>query len=313
MRLVFLGNDPWSVPPLHALAAAPALEVVRVITNPPRPAGRGSRLRRTAVAEAASQLRLPLLETEGVATGEGIRSVTEARAGVLVVVAYGSLLPPAVLAATPGGAVNLHFSLLPRWRGASPVQRALLAGDPVTGVSVMMMDEGLDTGPVLARLETPVGEQEDAGALGARLAALGADLLVASLRDLEAGTAAATPQNEAGATRAPKLTTADRVIDWSEDAGAIARRVRALSPEPGASTTSRETRLKILAAVPADGIEPEAGVPGTLAWSGERGAPLVVTGSGLLRILEVAPAGRRRMAAADWARGARLEPGERLG
>jgi methionyl-tRNA formyltransferase len=313
MRLVFLGNDPWSVPALEALAAAPAHQVLRVITNPPRPAGRGSRLRRTAVAEAASRLDVPLLEAEGVAIGDGARAIGEARADVLVVVAYGALLPAPVLAAVPGGAVNLHFSLLPRWRGATPVQRAILAGDPITGVSVMMLDEGLDTGPVLARLETPVREREDAGALGARLAALGADLLVASLSDIDAGNAVATPQDEAGATRAPKLTSAERVIDWEEDALAIDRRIRALSPEPGATTSFRGSPFKILEAAPSQRIEDSIGPPGTLIWRGDPDELEVETGSGLLTILQVAPAGRRRMRAADWVRGARLGPAARLG
>ena len=155
MRLAFLGNDPWSVPPLEALSASNH-DVVLVITNPPRPAGRGSRLRPTTVADAARRLGRELVETEGVNVGPGFAALTQIVPDVLVVVAYGELLAPGVMALPPHGAVNLHFSLLPRWRGASPVQRALLAGDPTTGVTVMRMDAGLDTGPILVQQEESV-------------------------------------------------------------------------------------------------------------------------------------------------------------
>jgi methionyl-tRNA formyltransferase len=322
MRLVFLGNDPWSVPPLRALAGDPSTDVALVITNPPRPAGRGSRLTRTAVAEAASDLGLRLMELDGVAAGAASSTILGAEVDLLVVVAYGVLLPPELLSIAPHGALNLHFSLLPRWRGASPVQRAILAGDTVTGVSVIRMDEGLDTGPVLATVETPIADDEDAGALGARLAGLGGALLISTLADLSAGTAMATPQDPARATGAPKLTADERVIDWREPAVSIARRVRALAPTPGASTTFRGEPLKVVAAVAAPDHIPEVPSPsprgrtevGVIGWTGDPGAPPVVaTGLGALVLLEVAPAGRRRMAATDWARGARFAPQERLG
>lgn len=316
MRLAFLGNDPWSVPPLEAMAASDH-EVALVITNPPRPAGRGSRLRPTAVADAARVLELQLKEVAGVNVGEGLTSLREAAPDVLVVVAYGELLAPSVLALAPRGALNLHLSLLPRWRGAAPVQHALLVGDATTGVTVMRMDAGLDTGPILAQEEEPVREDDDAGSLGVRLAEHGGRLLTQVLDDLEMGRADAREQDATAATLAPKLTAEDRRIDWSTEAQAVVRRVRALAPTPGATTSFRGQPLKILAARASllDAIdEPmptEAGSIGLLPHGS--GALFVSTSNGLVLLQEVAPAGRKRMPAADWARGARIQPGERLG
>ena len=174
MRIAFLGNDTWSVPSLRALAAADDVDVELVLTNPPRPAGRGSQLTPTAVADAAGALDLPLLEVDRVRDGEGFDALDAMEPDAIVVVAYGEILTPDVLDIPRLGAVNVHFSILPRWRGAAPVARAILEGDEVTGVTVMLMDEGLDTGPVLLTAETPIGEDEDEGSLGARLAELGA-------------------------------------------------------------------------------------------------------------------------------------------
>ena len=316
MRLAFLGNDPWSVPPLEAMAASDH-EVALVITNPPRPAGRGSRLRPTAVADAARVLGLRLKEVAGVNGGEGLTSLRDAAPDVLVVVAYGELLAPSVLAIAPQGALNLHLSLLPRWRGAAPVQHALLAGDATTGVTVMRMDAGLDTGPILAQEEERVREDDDAGSLGVRLAEHGGRLLTQALDDLEMGRAEAREQDAAAATFAPKLTAEDRRIDWSTEAQEVVRRVRALAPTPGATTSFRGEPLKLLSTeVRYVDFVPEFQPPpvGSLSemWDGS-GAPLVETTHGLVLLREVAPAGRRRMPAADWARGARIQPGERLG
>jgi methionyl-tRNA formyltransferase len=315
MRVAFLGNDPWSVPTLHALSAASDVDVALVVTNPPRPAGRGSRLTPTAVADAAEAAGLPLLEVAGVKTGEGFVALDALEPDVLVVVAYGEILTPDVLDIPVLGAVNVHFSLLPRWRGAAPVQRAILEGDTTTGVTVMLMDEGMDTGPVLATVETAIATDEDAGSLGARLAELGGPLLVATLRRLDEGSAEPRSQDAAAATYAPKLVPEEREIDWTQPADAIVRRIRAFAPDPGAVTTFRGGRLKLLAAdvLPVQaGILPVAPIPGRPAVDEER-SPIVGTSRDLVRLLEVAPAGRKRMNAADWARGARLQPDERLG
>ena len=309
MRIAFLGNDPWSVPPLEALASDRDSEVALVLTNPPRPAGRGSRLTSTAVAKAAVSLGLPLAEVPGVRAGGGLEALTAARPEILVVVAYGELLTPEVLTLAPRGAVNLHFSSLPRWRGASPVQHAILAGDAVTGVSTMQMDEGLDTGPVLGRRDEPIHDDDDAGTLGARLATIGGVLLVETLGRLAGGAEDPHAQDAAAATSAPKLRPQDRVIDWTQDAGAVDRHVRAFAPEPGATTTFRGERLKVLRGAPTGGGSDDAGT----IMVGDGGEVAIATGEGTYRLGEVAAAGRRRMSATEWARGARLRPGERLG
>jgi methionyl-tRNA formyltransferase len=315
VRVAFLGNDPWSVEPLRALADAADVEVELVVTNPPRPAGRGSRLTPTAVADMAGELDLPLLEVARIRDGAGFDALDALQPDALVVVAYGEILTPDVLDIPRLGGVNVHFSLLPRWRGAAPVQHAILAGDEVTGVTVMRMDEGMDTGPILAARETPIDPDEDAGTLGGRLSVLGAPLLVDSLRGLDAGTIEPRSQEDAAATFAPKPTPDARVIDWSQDADAIVRRVRAFGPDPGATTTFRGEPLKVLRAEAqpiADALT--VGTErGRLGRSEGDGVPFVDVVGTVVRLAEVAPAGRRRMTGAVWARGARLRPGERIG
>ena len=311
VRVAFLGNDRWSVPPLEAILGEPDLEPVLVVTNPAKPAGRGAHPTRTAVAEAATRAQLPLLETESLRTIASLEALLSAEPDVVVVVAYGEILQREVLEAGPFGALNLHFSLLPRWRGAAPVQHALLAGDEVTGVTVMRMDEGLDTGPILNQLEEQIRPEDDAGSLGARLGHNGGMLLVGVLRMLPGGGVPARPQDDRLATWAPRLLAEDRVLDWTLPADAIVRRVRALAPEPGATTRFRGEPLKVIAAgVDHDPSRPEA--PGTVVGTDHRGV-LIASGRGGVRLVEVAPAGRKRMAAAAWARGARFDGGEQLG
>ena len=311
LRVAFLGNHAWSVPALEAVEADPELVLDLVVTNPPRPAGRGDRLRATPVAEAARRLGVPLLEADGVAEGGPAAIALEGVApSAIAVVAYGHLLPAPLLRLPAHGAVNLHLSLLPRWRGAAPVQHALLAGDAITGVTVMRMDEGLDTGPILAQLDDAVRPEDDAGALGARLAGLGARLLAGTIRQLPGGTLPERPQDDARVTWAPALGAADRAMAWTEPAAALVRRVRALAPRPGAVASFRGTPVRILHASVTD--EEAAGPPGTIATADTRGV-LVATGQGALRLRTVAPAGRRAMSAGDWARGARFAADERLG
>jgi methionyl-tRNA formyltransferase len=314
VRVIFLGNDPWSVPTLDALAAADDIDVEFVLTNPPRPAGRGSRITPTAVATAAQRLGIDAFEVEGVRAGEGLRAIAEAEPDTVVVVAYGELLTPEVLDVPRLGTVNLHFSLLPRWRGAAPVQRALMEGDEVTGVSVMLLDEGLDTGPVLDTLEEPIRPDDDAGSLGDRLSMIGAPLVVEALRALEAGTGVPRSQDHAAAAYAERIKPDERTIDWVHPAVSIVRRVRALAPSPGATTTFRGRGLKVLRAEarPVGGwMLTSSPRPGALSVDSD-GTPLAQAREGMVALLEVAPAGRARMSGADWARGARLQPGERL-
>jgi methionyl-tRNA formyltransferase len=308
IRAVFMGNDQWSVPTLERLAPDGGIDVVLVVTNPPRPAGRGSTLTSTPVADAARRLGLPLDEVESTRDERFPEQLRSLAPDVSVVVAYGELLASDVVDTPRLGSVNLHFSLLPRWRGASPVQHAILEGDAVTGVTVMRMDEGMDTGPVLARREEAIRSDDDAGSLGARLATIGAQAVAEVLPEVAAGTVIPIPQ-VGTATFAPKLGPADRVIDWRRPTDAIVRRVRAFAPEPGASTTWRGNDLKILRA---EGAEQRDGAPGTIVVADREGV-VVAAGDGAVRLLEVAAAGRRRMPAADWARGVRDLTADRFG
>jgi methionyl-tRNA formyltransferase len=311
VRIAFLGNDPWSVPALETISGEPDLDLVVALTNPPKPAGRGSSPKRTAVSEAAERIGVRSVEAEGIRSGPGFEALLEAAADVIVVVAYGHILTRDALELTPYGAINLHFSLLPRWRGPAPVQHAILSGATTTGVTVMRMDEGIDTGPILNQLVEEIRPDDDAGSLGARLAHNGAMLLAGVLRMLPEGGVPARPQDDRMATAAPRLSAEDRVLDWSEPAERLVRRVRALAPEPGASTRFRGESLKVLAAaVDHDPSSRES--PGTIVSADDRGV-LVATGSGGVRLIEVGPASRRRMTAADWGRGARFGADERLG
>jgi methionyl-tRNA formyltransferase len=316
MRVAFLGNDEWSVPSLRALAAADGIEVELVLTNPPRPAGRGSHLTPTAVADAVGELDFPLLEVGRVRDGEGFDALDAMEPDAIVVVAYGEILTPDVLDIPRLGAVNVHFSVLPRWRGAAPVQRAILEGDEVTGVTLMLMDEGLDTGPILATIESTIDPDEDAGSLGSRLAAMGADVLPDTLRGLEDGSIEPRSQDHTSVMFAPKLLPDERTIDWTQPADAIVRRIRAFAPEPGAVTTFRGGRLKVLRAEvrPVEArVLTSTPVPGRLGRLEGDDVPIVNAAWDIVRLLEVAPAGRKQMTGAEWARGARIEPLEHLG
>jgi methionyl-tRNA formyltransferase len=308
VRVVFLGNDPWSVPTLEALAAAADITVDLVITNPPRPAGRGSRLTPTAVAEAARELGLVVLEAEGVRAGAGRDAIVAGHPDALVVVAYGEILTPEVLGAARLGALNVHFSLLPRWRGAAPVQRAILEGDEDTGVSLMVLDEGLDTGPVVETRRMAIAPEDDAGSLGARLAGYGAEMVPDALRMWDAGSAVLVEQPTDGVTYAAKPSPEERRIDWGEPADRVVRRVRAFAPSPGATTTFRGTPLKVLRAASRGGAP---GRPGSVTIDAG-GTPVVATTDGAVAVLQVAPAGRTSMSGADWARGARIAPEDRF-
>ena len=315
MRVAFLGNDPWSVAPLRALANAPDVEVELVVTNPPRPAGRGSRLTPTAVADAARTMDLRLIEVDRIREGEGFDALDSLEPDAVVVVAYGEILTPDVLDIPRLGAVNVHFSLLPRWRGAAPVQRTILGGDEVSGVTVMLMDEGMDTGPILATVQTAIDPGEDAGSLGARLAETGAPLLVETLRGLDEGTIEPRSQDHTASTYAPKLLPEERTIDWRGSADTIVRRVRAFAPDPGAVTAFRQGRLKVLKARAhpgsGGGMQADAPAPGALLRGD--GNPRVKAWPGEVELVEVAPAGRKKMSGEGWAHGARIEPLERLG
>jgi methionyl-tRNA formyltransferase len=271
----------------------------------------------TAVADAARSLDLPLLEVDRVRDGDGFDALDGLEPDAILVVAYGEILTPDVLDIPRLGAMNLHFSLLPRWRGAAPVQRAILEGDEATGVTVMLMDEGMDTGPILATVETPIDPEEDAGTLGARLAELGAPLLVEALRGLDEGTVEPRSQEHTSATYAAKLLPDERTIDWTNRADSIVRRIRAFAPDTGAVTKFRRGRLKILraAALPPLGewIPESPPMPARLSVQPDGRVYVDAGGGTKVELLEVAPAGRKQMTGEEWARGARIEPLEHLG
>ena len=273
----------------------------------PRPGRRGQGPAPTPVAAAARTLGLPFIEVETVKSGHGFHALARAEADVLAVVAYGEILPGAILNIPTIAPVNVHFSLLPTLRGASPVQTALLLGMDRTGVTTIRMDTGLDTGPILRHRAEPIREDDDSGSLGARLSGIGADLLVETLDELSVGQASPIPQDDSLATYAPKLGPADRRLTWSEPAGKLVNRVRAFAPDPGAAAAFRGRLLKVLRAQAVEG----AGQPGVVIDVDENGF-VVATAEGGFRPLEVAPAGGRRMSAADFARGHHPVRGERF-
>jgi methionyl-tRNA formyltransferase len=310
LRVAFLGNAPWSVPSLKAVAAS-GHPLVLVATRDARPAGRGRALRRTPVAEASDLLELPLIETPTVKHGVGFDALVASSPDVLAVVAYGEILPAAVLAVPGILPVNVHFSLLPRWRGAAPVQRAIMAGDDATGVTTMRITAGLDEGPVLLRSETRISPDEDAGSLGGRLAEIGGALLVDTLDGLASRSLVERPQDADSATYAARPSPQERRIDWSRTPRDVVRRIRALAPVPGAVTSLRGRNLKVLrAAVASEDADGAGSLHGQLVEAGPR---LVVRADGgAVELLELAPEGRKRMTGAEFVRGHRPRPGDLL-
>ncbi len=317
MRVVFWGSPEFAVPTLEALMAS-RHEVVGVVTQPPRPKGRGRKERPTPVARAAERAGVPVLEPTRPRGPEFVAALAALEPDVSVVAAYGQILPPDVLELPRHGSVNVHASLLPAYRGAAPVTRAILDGLDETGITIMRMDEGLDTGPILLQAREPIGPDDTAGSLTRRLAARGARLAVEALDGLAAGELEAAPQPETGATYAHKVDAADAAIDWTRPAPEIERSTRAYDPWPGAWTTWRGERLKVYRVAVVDGgsgggpeATPDVAGPGTVTALDPR--PVVATGSGAVALVEVQPAGGRRMDAAAWARGRDLGVGETLG
>ncbi len=297
-----MGTPDFAVPTLTRLLAEQ--DVVGVCTQPDRPVGRGRRLAASPVKDLALRVGLPLLQPRSLRNDPAALAwLAELAPDVVVVAAYGLILPPAVLALAPGGALNVHASLLPRWRGAAPVARAILAGDTVTGVTIMWMDEGLDTGPMLSREALPIMPDETAGALTGRVAALGAELLAATLPRWLGGALTPEPQDDRRATLAPKLDKAEGQLDWREPASDLARRVRGLNPWPGAFTWlgGQVLKVHVATAIPAQaGLDRAVGTVVPAA-----GGPAVTTGAGWLRLDEVQGAGGKVMSGAAFARGQR--------
>jgi methionyl-tRNA formyltransferase len=307
VRLLFAGTPEVAVPSLEAIAAS-RHELVAVLTRPDAPAGRGRHLVRSPVGAWADERGIPVLTPARLREQSFMDTLVGLAPDCAPVVAYGALVPAPALAVPRHGWVNLHFSLLPAWRGAAPVQHAVLHGDEMTGASVFELEEGLDTGPVYATLVERVGPRDTAGDLLARLAAAGAGLLVAVLDAIEAGTARAAPQPPDGVSMAPKITVADAEVRWADPAFAVDRRVRACTPAPGAWTMFRGERVKLGPVTPVAGGPRLA--PGEL--SVERDRVLAGTGTDPVAVGEVRAAGKRPMPAVDWARGVRIAPAERF-
>jgi methionyl-tRNA formyltransferase len=313
--MVFMGTPEFAVPSLEGLIAE-GYDVVGVLTQPDRPAGRGRQLEQSPVKRAAIAHGITVQQPKTLRDGASREALAALAPDVIVVAAYGLILPQEVLALPRFGCVNVHGSLLPRHRGAAPIAAAILAGDAETGVSIMLMDAGVDTGPVLGMGALPIAPDDTAGSLSAKLAALGAELLVQTLPGWLAGTLAPRPQPEGEATYAPRIEKEEGRIDWSEPAALIERRVRAYQPWPTAYTSWRDQPFKILHARAASAYPLSSAAPDTLTGQvvgdGKKTAG-VVTGEGILWLEEVQPAGKRAMPVASFLQGAPAFVGSRLG
>jgi methionyl-tRNA formyltransferase len=311
MRLVFLGTPAFAVPTLERLVAT-RRQVLAVVTQPDRPRGRGQRDAPSPVKEAALRLGLPVHQPERVRRPEAMEMLRALAPDAMVVVGYGQIVPQSVIDIPPLGIVNVHASLLPKYRGAAPLQWAIANGEARSGVTTMRIDAGLDTGDILLARETEIGPQETAVELGARLAGLGADLLVETLAGLEAGVIVPRKQDQAQATYAPLLKKEDGLIDWRQPAASIHNRIRGLQPWPGAYTAFRGQTLHIWRARVA-GRTPSERPPGPAGRFSALKPPTVNCGFGALELVEVQLEGRRRMSASDFANGQRLAESDILG
>jgi methionyl-tRNA formyltransferase len=310
MRLIFMGTPALAIPALEALQHDH--EILLVVTQPDKLAGRGHKLVAPPVKEYALQHGLPVAQPEKAHDPEFVRQLQVLRPDAMAVVAYGQILPREILELPRenfpnGGCINLHFSLLPRWRGAAPVQYALWKGDATTGVSTQWMAEKLDAGDVILQQKVAVGEEETSGELFERLTPLGAEVLRATMRLMESGEAPRLPQDEALATFAPTIKKEEARIYWNQSASEIFNQIRAFNPRPTAQCVWKGEPLKIHRARVA---ESTPAVAGTLLETKER--VLVATGAGALELLEVQPPGKPKMNALEWARGARISPGDKL-
>ena len=306
MRLIFAGTAEFAAHALRALLHT-GHDVALVLTQPDRPAGRGLRLGPSAIKVLAQEHGVDVYQPASLKDEAALTRLGSLGADAMVVAAYGLILPGPVLAIPRLGAINIHASLLPRWRGAAPIQRAILAGDALTGISIMQMDRGLDTGPLLATQSIAIAAEDTSASLHDKLAELGARLIVTALAQLERGQLRAEPQAAAGASYAAKITKAEAGIDWSEAAAVIERKLRAFNPLPGATAMTRGVGLKIWRAR----VSPAEGVPGTILDAGANGI-IVACGSGSLCVLELQRAGGRKLAAAQFLAGFPLAAGERL-
>ena len=300
---MFAGTPEFSVPALEALLGS-AHRVAAVYTQPDRPAGRGQQVAMSAVKQCALRHQVPVEQPHSLRDPNAIERLASWSADLMVVVAYGLLLPQAALSTPRLGCVNIHASLLPRWRGAAPIQRAVLAGDSTTGITIMQMDVGLDTGPMLLERATPIGSRETGGDLHDRLSKLGAQALLDALGAITAGTSVPRAQPAQGFTYAPKIRKEEALIDWSKPAVEIDRQVRAFNPWPVAETRLNAQQLRIWEVVPVESTRSAA--PGTVTHTDATGIE-VATANGALKLTRVQVAGRKAMSAAEFLNAHRIE------
>lgn len=305
MRLVFAGTPPFAACALRSLHQA-GHEIALALTQPDRPSGRGLKPKSSAVAELASELQIPVAKPISLKAAEVIDAISAARPEVMVVAAYGIILPKSVLAIPSRGCLNIHASLLPRWRGAAPIQRAILAGDDETGVTIMVMEPGLDTGPVLLERRVPISPTETTASLTDTLSVVGAEAIVEALDRLDA--LAPLVQDSGRATYAAKIDKAEAILDWRRGAETLDRQVRALNPFPGAESVFDGETLKIWEAALVDG----SGLPGTVIGT-DQGRPVIACGNGALALTILQRPGSRRMEAVEFLKGRPMPLGARLG
>jgi len=309
VRCVFMGSPDFAVPTLRALASAH--EVALVVSQPDKPAGRGGQLTPPAVKVAATELGLPVFQPRSARNGELEAALRATGAELAVVVAYGKILPKGVLEALPGGCINVHGSILPKYRGAAPIQWAVIDGEKETGVAIMQLDEGMDTGPVILERRVTIGPEETAGELFARLAPLGAAACMDALAQISAGTARRVPQDHAAATHAPMLKKADGAIDFTLPADKVAARIRGVDPWPGAQVKLRDQVVKVFRAI-AHARPPGMEAPGTVVMIDAQGAH-VVCGTDSVVIRELQAPGKKRLTAKELANGRGIAIGDLLG
>ena len=308
MRLIFAGTPAFAATALRALAAA-GHDIALVLTQPDRPAGRGLRLRPSEVKALAVEQGLSIAQPATLKSTEALELLRTTHASAMIVAAYGLILPQAVLDSFPLGCINIHASLLPRWRGAAPIQRAILVGDTQTGISIMRMEAGLDTGPVLMSEAIPIAPDDTAATLHDKLAALGARCIVDCLPALERGELNGIAQPQVGVTYAGKIQKSEAVIDWSRPAEELDRRIRAFNPFPVASTSLRGEAIRLWRARPLPALH---GEPGKVIDAANDGI-VVGTGNGALCLLELQRASSRRLSAAEFLLGCPLQRGEQFG
>lgn len=310
MRIVFMGTPEFAVPSLVALCEA-GYEVVGVFTQPDRPKGRGNKMTACPVKEAALAAGIPVFQPERIKRAEGVEMLKSCAPELCVTAAFGQLLSQEILDIPPLGTINVHSSLLPRHRGSAPINWSIIKGDSVTGVTTMFTDIGMDTGDMLLARETPIGDTENAGELSDRLAVMGAELLVETLRALENGTLVRTPQNPDEATYEPKMDKALGCIDWAKSAKEIDWLVRGTTPWPGAYTALGEGNMKVFEVAVCGGKVDAA--PGTVLSADAKKGLVVACGDAQLELVQIQMPGAKRMAAKDYLRGHGIETGIRLG